>query len=720
MSTPFAVIYFLLLAALVATSVFYARKRSKAGRSLTVFEWLWTTPFALALGFLGVWSARGLVDTQKSVAVVPLTALVIGVCGAVALRRHDIWAWYETLDKKVRIVLRVLLAALVPLLSALVVEVPFNELILNGGPSHYWLEVLLIGLLFLGLYFLGQRHAALCVVGVVLCFITGIGQYFIKSFKNAAILPADLLALGTAAAVSKEYVYSLNERAIEGIALALIVICMLSLVRPPLSKGERQGVARRVGLNIAASAGSFALLFVLVAIPNYMGQLGVEMEYWYTMDYYQQQGFYPTFIAVLQDMSIHRPDGYTDEIAQRVEVEHAQNYRRAREANAESKATVDQFNQLKPSVIAIMDETFADLSILDGLHAGYEGPEFFTRGLNDALMRGKLNVSVIGGGTCNSEFEFLTGNSMQFIGAGKYPYSLYDFSHVDGLASQFKKLGYHTCALHPNYATNWNRDEIYAHLGFDRFLSIDDFGGIPDCAVDKVTPNEPHCEVFHSGVSDKATYDYILQMLKEDDAPQFFFDVTMANHGSYDQNNIAPEYQTNYTPDSCPEEHTPTELNEYLSCIKRADADLKELVDNLKQLNRPVAIVYFGDHQPMLSSDFNDYWYTNEPENEHARRVFSTNYVVWANYDVAGQEQKGIADETSIDMLAAQMLDLIGAPVSDFQAAQLDIRASIPSLAVRDYQGKDRNWYAQDSTGQYSQSYYDLSLIEYLNFATKV
>ena len=194
----------------------------------------------------------------------------------------------------------------------------------------------------------------------------------------------------------------------------------------------------------------------------------------------------------------------------------------------------------------------------------------------------------------------------------------------------------------------------------------------------------------------------------------------MANHGSYDQNNIAPEYQTDFTPDSCPEEQTPAQLNEYLSCIKRADADLRELVDNLKKLDRPVAIVFFGDHQPMLSSDFNDYWFRDEPENEHARRVYSTNYVIWANYDVAGRAQKGTADETSVDMLAAQMLDLIGAPVSDFQAAKLDIRASIPSLAVRDYQGKDRAWYAQDSTNQYSQSYYDLSLIEYWNFATRV
>ena len=103
----------------------------------------------------------------------------------------------------------------------------------------------------------------------------------------------------------------------------------------------------------------------------------------------------------------------------------------------------------------------------------------------------------------------------------------------------------------------------------------------------------------------------------------------------------------------------------------------------------------------------------------HAGR-FCTDYVIWANYDVAGREQTGMIDETSVDLLAAQALDLIGAPVSEFQEAQLSIRRSIPSLSASDYQGKDRAWYAPDEDGPYAQTYRDLSLIEYLNFATRV
>ena len=131
-------------------------------------------------------------------------------------------------------------------------------------------------------------------------------------------------------------------------------------------------------------------------------------------------------------------------------------------------------------------------------------------------------------------------------------------------------------------------------------------------------------------------------------------------------------------------------------------------------------LVFFGDHQPQLSQSYNDYWYSGEPQNEHARRVFRTKYAIWANYDVDGREPNSEDDETSVDMLAAKALDLIGAPVSDFQAAQLDVSRLIPSLSATDYMGDDRKWYEPGTNEKYDPAYNDLAQIEYYNFATKV
>lgn len=693
--------------------------RAGSNNRISAASWAWAVPFALILLFVFGWGMAGLLEDSIPLVNMICSSAVIAYCGALSLKRDDIWAWYDTKPANVQRKLRIVLVAAIGVLSMLATEVPFNSRMPFGGPIYFWLEMLLAGLLLLGLYLLGQRHAAFCAPGVALLFFAGIAQHFVKRFKNAAILPTDLLVLDTAAAVGNEYVFSFNEQTVAGITYLALALCALSLVRPPRRQAS-QSRARVVAKNVGGSALSFALLAFLVLVPSYMGLLGVQMKYWYSIDYYQMQGFFPSFIAVLQDMPIRKPSGYTDEEAQRLTESYAKAYADSQKDDQNHLAAAAQFEETKPSVIVVMNESFADLSVYDGMHAGYEGPQFFKTGFGDALAQGTLNVTVHGAGTCNTEFEFLTNNSLGFIGVGKYPYSIYDLSGVDALAAQFKQWGYDTCAIHPNYPSNWKRDKIYPQMGFDQFLSIDDFGGVPDMSVDRQTPNEPHCEVFHSGVSDKETYDCMLRMLKENDGPQFFFDVTMANHGSYDQNNIPAEYQTHYVPTDYEGVETPERLNEYLACINKSDDDLKEFVANLRELNRPVVLVFFGDHQPSLSVPYNDYWYPNEPEDAHARRAFTSNYVIWANYDVAGREQVGTPDETSVDMLAANTLDLIGAPVNTFQAALLNIRTSIPSLSAADYQGADRQWYAPDADSPYAQAYHDLSLIEYLNFATKI
>lgn len=708
------------LAALVALAVYahaYRAKRIAAQRPIPRSSWGWMAPSVLTLAFLAVWGGMDLFDGWHLIAAAPVGSLIIAASGVAALRRDDVWDWYDTKRSSVQRGLKIALPLAIILLAFLVVELPFNSWMPFGGPSYFWLEIILMAIMLVAFYFLGQRHAALCGIPLAFFLITGIGQYFIKRFKNAAILPTDLMVLGTAAAVSKEYVFTLSDSALWGIACALACVGALSLVRPPAKDQSPSGAVLK---NVGLSAASFALLATLALVPNYMSLLGVQIKYWYSIDYYQMQGFYPTFLAVLQDMPIKKPEGFSTEGAQALETTYADAYRTAADADTAHQEAAAQFAAQKPTVIVVMNESFSDLSVYDGMHAGYEGPQFFKTGFDDALLKGKLNVTVHGAGTCNTEFEFLTGNALGFIGVGKYPYSVYDLSGIDAIAAQFKAWGYDTCAIHPNYASNWNRDKIYPQMGFDQFLSIDDFGGMPNCAVDKVTPNEPHCEVFHSGVSDKETYDRMLQMIEENDQPQFFFDVTMANHGSYNQNNIPAEYQTHYMPADFEGEETPERLNEYLACVQKSDDDLKEFVEKLRKLDKPVVLVFFGDHQPSLSVDYNDYWYADEPEEARARRAFSTDYVIWANYDVAGRDQSGTSDETSIDLLGAMTLDLIGAPVSDYQAAQLGIRESIPSFSAADYQGADRQWYAPTSDGTYSQAYKDMAQIEYLNFATKV
>ncbi|MDY2789047.1 MAG: sulfatase-like hydrolase/transferase, partial [Atopobium sp.] len=162
-------------------------------------------------------------------------------------------------------------------------------------------------------------------------------------------------------------------------------------------------------------------------------------------------------------------------------------------------------------------------------------------------------------------------------------------------------------------------------------------------------------------------------------------------------------------------------LNEYLSCIKASDEDLKDLVDQLKQLKEPTVLVYFGDHQPNFTPTYNDAWFSGESDLIHNQRLYHTSYILWANYKVAGAAQTTQDGYSSPNYLAAQTLYAIGAPLTDYQKAQLAIRTQIPAINAFGLLDDANTWHSltqkDDATHALSE---DLRAITYYEFATKI
>ena len=687
----------------------------------------WNALFGLMLIALTIWGFAGLVDGGPFAPLAPLVTMpAIVALSQIPLRRAQVFEHLASLDTHLRHRAEWGLLLLSALLGMTMLEWPWSWAYGIYGPRFWWLELTLIGLATLCFYLVGRRRGAALMPVIVFCGFVGIAQYFVRKFKNAAILPNDLLALGTAAAVGDQYTYSIDPRAVLGCIFICAGIAVASLLHPCWSVQADDTTRGKVGKDSASGLAAAALCAVLVLVPNYMQLFQVQIMYWYSINYYEKQGFLPTFIAVWQDMPIHKPKDYTTEAAEQATAELADTYQKTIGSSDSRQAAVQQFDELKPSIVVVMNESFADLSVLDNLRSDYQGPQFF-KGLPDALWRGKLYVSVHGGGTCNSEFEFLTGNSLGYIGAGKYPYSTFSLDTIDSVPHQLAALGYATSAIHPNYASNWNRNKVYPALGFDEFLDIDAFGGFPERGIDgkkkMVTPTG--VPIFHSGVTDQATYERMIEMLSSDDAPQFIFNVTMQNHGSYNQNNIPEDALTHYYPsgtyDNPAFAETPERLNEYLSCIEESDRALEWLIDELRKLDRPVVLVFFGDHQPSMTPDYNDVWFTNEDDLTHSQRVYHANYLVWANYDVAGADQKSAELDTSIDALASLVLDAVGAPLSTYEQAQRAVGTQIMATNLHGYLGADGTWYTpEDDASPYRALYDQMALVEYLNFAEQL
>lgn len=605
-------------------------------------------------------------------------------------------------------------------------ELPWNRYFPFFPPNTFAIEFVLICLALLALVFIVQRHGGAAVGGVLALFLIGMAQFFVREFKGTALLPSDVLAAGTAAEVAGGYTYTVTDMCLWGLLCVAGAALLLSLIAPstrredqPVGDSESSGEdgdvkhkagrggARRVLLNLLVAAASVGAIALLVLVPSWRDDLGVTFgNYWFAMDYYDQQGFLPGFITAARDLPIKKPEGYSDSSAEKAEEQLAAEYDASDGAKTYAEAAA-QFSSTKPTVIVVMNESFSDLATdYDGLGIDYKGPQFLQTGMTDSLSQGSLAVSVIGGGTCNTEFEANTGNSMAFIGDGKYPYMLYDLSDVDSLAKKFKALGYDTTAIHPNNGANWKRNRVYPELGFDNFLTIDDFQG---------------AEVYHNGVSDQETYKKILELLQTDDNPQYILDVTMQNHSGYETNNIPASDLVDYEVPGVDSE-TNSKLSEYLACIQKSDEALQYFVTELRKLNKPVVLLFFGDHQPEFTPTLQKALYPDEDDLSAMERTHQTSYVLWANYDVAGNSQTAETDNISPNYLAAKLSSVIGAPLTTYQKASLQLRTTFPAVNIYGYRDSSGTWHSlyQDDGTTLAEDLNEMSSIQYYNFAQKV
>ncbi len=679
--------------------------------------WVWSGILLAFLVFLTIYCQVGLIDDDLDAWLIFVGVSV--VCSIVVLWREPVQRCFASLHiGKLRIsfLVELVMLLLASYLTFIVVEMPSNPKLTQFNLTGMLIEITIcfLGLAFM--HFLFQRKGAGAAIGVMLFFGLGLLEYFVVEFRGEPLVASDVFALGTAAAVGFSYTYTLNASCVNAITLCVAVSTLFAFV--PERNPERY-LAANAGSNVEPNAEGKktkrlrAVLNCLVALAIMVGSVaavvtinltdafGITVSGWKPLNSYYRNGFLTSFIVGAQSIIPNQPSGYSNEAAEDIIATYAEAYDERMSEDEAYTLAQEQFEELQPTVIVIMDETFSDLSIYENLHAGYEGPEFFNS-FDEAYMKGSLYVSAYGGGTCNSEFEFLTGASMAYFGIGVYPYMVYDLSEAPSMARQFQEMGYITTAIHPNRAANWNRDVVYPDLGFDSFLSIDDFED-PDTLCNKVTDEE----VFNT----------VLDLLESNDDPQFIFAVTMQNHSSYNTGLIPNEDLTEYYVDG----ENDSELDEYLALITASDEALEDFIESLSELDTPVVLVYFGDHQPNIASDYNDSIFADEEDTiEHEQRRYQSSYMVWANYDIAGAEDllPTTTSATSINYLAAQVMELIGAPLSDYQKCALEIRESMPLINVAGYMDKYGQWADADSDDSNTADnlYYDLWMAQYYMF----
>ena len=583
---------------------------------------------------------------------------------------------------------------LVPFLMLLVSEGVTGNLFRLSAPGVV-LGTAVYYILYLGVFFFAGTTKASWLLLNLAVYGLAAGEYFVISFRERPAMIWDVLALRTAMTVSANYRFTVTPRLVLTFLGTLLLGIGSWKIPLRLENRKIRWKARGAWAGVTAA---FSVLLYGVLTPA----LKLSVPMWDPIISFERQGFLLSTALSLETLVPQKPAGYETETArqllERLEEEAAAGADTGTAADigtaAEAKAGEKPGNEAEilgrneavvpENVICIMNESFADLRIFNGLVSGNsfetDGPFLsYYDSLSENAQKGWLYVPVFGAMTANSEYEFLTGNSCAFVPQGSIPYQFYTKPGDGSLARVFGEAGYRTVAMHPYPGYNWNRTEAYENLGFDEFLDQDYYeaSGFLD---EEEAGGSADSRMPRGYLSDAADYEALIRQVEEKKPGEklFLFNVTMQNHGGYEVADFpADVHVTAVNGEVCLGEYP--KADQYLTLMKRSDEALKMLLDYFSACSQPTLIVLFGDHEPSVETSFYEALYGtrwSQVPGEQKRYSFVTPYLIWSNYE----RDAGDLGDMSAFMLGGQVLRAAGMEAGGFGYAVERLRGEYPMV----------------------------------------
>lgn len=599
--------------------------------------------------------------------------------------------------------------SVLPFLAFSMEELLWNESFFDISGKSLLSNYLVEYLFLLSLFLLIRRFHPTFVLFLSVNWIYGLANHYVLEFKGCPPLFSDLLASQTAITVMGNYSYALDDAVVIGTFLFLYT--WIFLLYFPLSQKNvaPKNASEKNSTSFFAQHKLFVRILGILCAFLWIPCLffldishfsGITINGWSPVYSFTQNGAPITLLISIQNVMPSKPAHYSRESALAAisqAVSEAEDATSDGMISKEVAASEDASKNVPPSVIVIMNESFADLSVLGDFVSDDYLASFYD--IDDYLLRGMVYPSVCGGGTCNSEFEFLTGSSLANVKPGIYPYQNYDLSNASNLVQVFNNLGYQTVAFHPYQAENWNRTNVYNSFGFQEFLSQEDM-------TDK--------EILSWTISDHSDFEKIKEIYENRTAPLFLFNVTMQNHGGYnvpirsDVELVSIEKQYSGYSD----------VINYLTLIRESADAFKELLDYFTAQPDPVIFCMFGDHQPILDEEFLSSITQTVSDEEHsilaAEQRYITPYIIWSNYDVYSTPDTESTKQTdmSLNYLGANLLELLGVS-TPYSQYLLSLQQQIPIVNSVGYQDSLGEWFSLEIenpalTEYQSVQYYEL------------
>ncbi len=408
----------------------------------------------------------------------------------------------------------------------------------------------------------------------------------------------------------------------------------------------------------------------------------ISTDFMNLADAYEEYGFAYCFSTSIVDVGIDKPEGYDQELLDSItagmktqeeqslltvdrscleEDNYIGSGEAAVEPDVEQKTTSADLTQetaaetegaqapsvsdSNPNIIMIQLESFFDPYYLkDYTYSEDPIPNF--RKLKEGSLNAAsdfLTVPVVGAGTSNTEFEILTGMSCDYFGAGEYPYNtVLKDTAVEAIPQILRQYGYTSTAVHNNTGTFYNRNLVFANMGFDRFIPLEYMYDL------ELTPNNWH--------KDEALTQIMLDTLESSEGADFIYTITVQSHGRYPSTKVLEDPVITV---SCENEMANTNaLEYYVNMIYEVDQMIGDLIDRLDALNEPTVLVMFGDHLPALGFELEDL---------SQESLYQTEFVIWNNFGL--QMTSGDMQAESLGTAVLQVFDLDDGIIPAFHEA---------------------------------------------------
>lgn len=459
------------------------------------------------------------------------------------------------------------------------------------------------------------------IIEASIVMIISVINYYKLVFKGEVLDFSDFILVQEATNILGNYKIEIAMPVILG-ALVLVIwtILIYKIKLPAITWRSRLSI---IGIAIVGIVGDIAF------IRGDISRIGLRNVTYIPETSYKERGLLFGMIREIKP-SIKVPENYTEEIVQEV-------------VNSIDLEPMSN-EEVLPNIIMIMNESFYDMTLLDNVIVSDETMPNL-KSYQEVFSKANLISPVYGGSTCQTEYEVLTGYSIEKT-EGRMGYTELIKEDTESMVSVLNRNNYHTVALHPYERSFFKRAFVYEKMGFDEMFFQDDLENV---------------ETAGTYISDKYVYETIISKYEENRVngkqPFFAHIVTMQNHGGYDY-----EYDVHgitIANEEWGEKHK-RELQTYVNLIREADESLKYLIEYFEGIQEPTIIVFYGDHAPGLNWIYED---GGELTNEEVINNYTTPLLIWDNIE-NGKNDYGYINAYK---LGALVLDIAGIEDSYFK-----------------------------------------------------